>query len=109
VDGATTKLVKALAVLKVNTATTPNKREYNVFINFGFKIKNLDKNKGAGKKKSFFPEKTCAHKWINKLPVCNKKNEPYSDSLKTFIILSSHHGTGGLAVFPNVPDIDQSK
>jgi hypothetical protein len=64
VDGATTKLVKALAVLKVNTATTPNKREYNVFINFGFKIKNLDKNKGAGKKKSFFPEKTCAHKWI---------------------------------------------
>jgi len=39
VDGATTKLVKALAVLKVSTATTPNKRVYNVFINFGFKIK----------------------------------------------------------------------
>jgi hypothetical protein len=37
VDGATTKLVKALAVLKVNTATAPNRREYNGFINFGFK------------------------------------------------------------------------
>jgi len=64
VDGATTKLVKALAVLKVSTATTPNKRVYNVFINFGFKIKNLGKNKGAGKKKFFFRRKTCAHKWI---------------------------------------------
>jgi len=39
VDGATTKLVKALAVLKVNTATTPIKRVHNGFINFGFKIK----------------------------------------------------------------------
>jgi hypothetical protein len=36
-DGATTKLVKALAVLKVNTATAPNRREYNGFINFGFR------------------------------------------------------------------------
>jgi hypothetical protein len=37
VDGATTKLVKALAVLKARTATAPNKRVYSVFINFGFK------------------------------------------------------------------------
>jgi hypothetical protein len=37
VDGATTRLVKALAVLKVSTATVANRREYKGFINFGFK------------------------------------------------------------------------
>jgi hypothetical protein len=56
----------------------------------------------------FFRKKTCAHKWITNY-LHSIKNESYSDSLKTFIVLSSHPATGGLHISPDIPEIDQSK
>jgi hypothetical protein len=54
----------------------------------------------------FFREK---HVHISGLltPCTHKKNESHSDSLKTLMVLSSHHATGGLPVSPDVPEIDQ--